>query len=188
MGEDPTKVKLGPREYKIVPQGIGRIRRKFGAVMGMLSEAGGDLEVSELGGEAYEVCKVFIPDLAPEWELLGYAASDRSEPEPGEEVETPTIPQISDAFDAIYRVNGGERLVRLLGNVIGLDLIRAKIRQGIAAWSPSSTSSARSQSESAGAPSTSSTRSDPISNGSGDSPSPGSSLSSTPEPADVVES
>lgn len=198
MSNDPTKVRLGSREYTIVAQGIGRIRRKLTQILRLVDQGGEDgLEVSELSGELYEAVKVFVPDLAPEWELLGYAGPEaferRSEPgyvepDPDEEIVTPTVPEISELLETIYRVNGGERLVRLLGNVIGLDLIRAKLRQALANWTPSSTSSASSPSTSAGAPSISSSTSEEAPNGNGGSHSPASSPSSTPEIAGGVAS
>jgi hypothetical protein len=187
VSEEPVKVKLGSREYAIVAQGIGRIRRKLGQIVRVLD---GAVEASELSGELYQVCKVFIPDLAPEWELLGYAGPeayerreepDYQEPEPSDEVVTPTVPEIEEALEAIYRVNGGERLVRLLGNVVGLDLIRAQIRRALASWEPSSRSSESSPSARDGAPSTSSTTIAPTESEPQDSPYPDSSPSSTPE-------
>ena len=157
MSDSGIAIKLGAREYRVVAQGIGRIRRKLTAALGLL---GDDVE-AELDEQLYDALKVFIPDLAPKWELLGYRSQEALDADDYSDAEdrSPTGPQIADALDAIYRANGGDRFARLLGNVIGPELIRAWVRtQGLQALSASSTSSA---SPKAGPPSTSSTPTGP---------------------------
>lgn len=235
-----STVTLGDRDHLLVPQGIGRIRRKVNQIFKALN---GDLEVTEMTEELYDVFKVFIPDIAPLWQQLGFVSEDVydqarahaeakrkaqeahvealavwekewqlpneidgevitkdgapdppepepadpfDEPEPGPDApRTPTIPQIEDALDAIYKVNGGERLVRLLGKVISPELLRAKISTEIMNFN--SGGSTNSRRVSGALTSTTSTTTAPTSAESADSPSPGSSTSSTPtEPEPVA--
>lgn len=172
---------LGGKEYQVVPQGIGRIKRKLGKLLG-LQEGTVALD-GEIDGELYDVLKTFIPDIAPLHTLLGYSSEEEykagGDPEGG--IEEVTLPQLLDAIETIYRVNGADRLVRL-GKGLGLDgeMIRGIVNKEVANWalerSPSSPApSGESDSEN-------STTSEPISTETSvsPSPSPGSSTSSAP--------
>lgn len=204
MASDDLKVHLGTRDYSLVPQRIGRLRRKFSAIGAVMQEvAEGDAAKVAEGAstQVYDALRVFIPDLVPEWKFWGYdseatfkakgehdakLAAEREafaeklgdgkpwaelvpeqregfkpktkpfvEPDDDNADESPTPPEIADALEQILTVHGGDRLVRLLKNVLGPDLIRAMLRESVAAWA-----SARSPSSPAtngDSPSTSST-------------------------------
>lgn len=173
--------KLGGNEYRIVPQGIGRIKRKLGKLIG-LQEGTVALD-GEIDGELYDVLKTFIPDIAPLHTLMGYASEEayKADGDPEGAIDEVTLPQLLDAIETIYRVNGADRLVRL-GKGLGLDgdLIRTLVNKEVASWalerSPSSPlPSGESDSQN-------STTSEPTSPETSEpqSPSPGSSISSSP--------
>jgi hypothetical protein len=44
---------------------------------------------------------------------------------------SPTFPEIADAIEAIYQVNGGKRLERLLKGLVDQQMIRAMLRNGL---------------------------------------------------------
>jgi hypothetical protein len=73
----PNQVRLGGadpgRVYDLVPQRIGRIGRKLPQVLEMFAAATGQAPAPvDVSTRMYEALKVFIPDLAPFWELAGY--------------------------------------------------------------------------------------------------------------------
>lgn len=172
---------LGGKDYRIVPQGIGRIKRKLGKLLG-LQEGTVALD-GEIDGELYDVLKTFIPDIAPLHTLLGYGSEDEykagGDPEGG--IAEVTLPQLLDAIETIYRVNGADRLVRL-GKGLGLDgeLIRGIVNKEVASWALDRSPSLPAPS--GGSDFENSTTSEPISPGTSEppSPSPDSSTSSSP--------
>jgi hypothetical protein len=176
---DGLSVKLGARDYTIVAQPIGRIRRKLGKLIA-LNEGAAALD-GELDGEAYSALKTFIPDLAPVWELLGYETEDayKSGAEPSEDAEaadrSPTLPQIIEAFEAVYRVNGADRLVRLGKSLVKEDVLKAIISKELISWSSARSSS--SPSPNGESDLTSSTTTPPAPDENEDSPSLASSIS-----------
>lgn len=123
------EITLGDRTYQLVPQRIGRIRRKLGEVISLLAEAEAEAP-AEIGDRLYEGLQVFIPDLDPKWKLLGYRSESAMEADQYEEEadRSPTPPQIADTIEAIFNLHGGDRLVRLLKNAIGPEAIRAFLR------------------------------------------------------------
>jgi hypothetical protein len=209
-------VKLGAREHRVLAQPIGRIRRRLATVASTvqaLGEGGTEGIAAEgMTDELHRFLSVFIPDLAPPWELLGYSSEElyrdgaerareaarvaerneseraeafaegrepelEDEPEPFEEAEdpeaearTPTIPQIEDAIEAIYQANGGERLVKLVGKFVGVDLVKATLTKELAGWASRRSSS--SPSRNGISRSTSSSTPSPTSTESAASPSP----------------
>ncbi len=175
---DGLTVKLGARDYTIVAQPIGRIRRKLGKLIALGTEGG--LE-GEVDGELYSALKTFIPDLAPMYELLGYESEEafKSGAEPSEDAEaadrSPTLPQIIEAIDTVYRVNGADRLVRLGKSLVKEDVLKAIISKELIGWSSARSSSLPSPNGES--TSTSSTPTPPTSDKSEDSPSLASSIS-----------
>lgn len=73
-------VVLGARTYSLVPQKIGRIQRRLSAVVTVASvatdEDGAGSNVDAVTDRLYEALEVFIPDLAPQWELAGYGSAE----------------------------------------------------------------------------------------------------------------
>ncbi len=176
---DGLTVKLGARDYTIVAQPIGRIRRKLGKLIA-LNEGAAALD-GELDGEVYSALKTFIPDLAPVWELLGYETEDayKGGAEPSDDAEaadrSPTLPQIIEAIEIVYRVNGADRLVRLGKSLVKEDVLKAIISKELIGWSSARSSSLPSPSGELD--SMSSTPTPPTSGESEDSPSLASSTS-----------
>lgn len=166
-------VTLGARDYRIVPQPIGRIRRKLVKVMQL---AEGEGVEGEIDFELHDVLRTFIPDLAPLWELLGFASQEAYDAgeEPADEAydgRSPTLPQIIETVEAVYTVNGADRLVRLGKGLVGEDLVRTLLRKELIGWSSRRSSS--SPSPSGTSTPMSSTPSTPTAGLSVASPSPG---------------
>ena len=107
MSDDPTQITLGTRVHTLVPQGIGRIRRKLAKLI-QLNESPEQID-GEIGTQLYDVLQTFIPDVAPLPDLLG-----EQEDEAAAVQTEATLPQLLDAIEAVYRVNGADRLVRLV--------------------------------------------------------------------------
>jgi len=173
-------VTLGAREYHVIPQGIGRIRRK----LLKLTQIGalGTAEINgEIDSELYDLLKTFIPDLVPLHELLGYSTAETYAEggEPEGAIAEATLPQILDAIHHVYTVNGAERLVRLGKGLVGEDLVRTLLRKELTGWALDR--SASSPAPSGESDSTSSTMSAPTSAPSEESPFPDFSTSSNPE-------
>lgn len=173
-------VKLGARDYRLVPQKMGRISRRLTAVFSLLDD---DLAPDTVTDRLYDGLEVFIPDLAPRWELAGYASEDdwryvteRADVEaaardeyaaklpvaegddplrwddltdelrdgfrapdfvdPYDEAhdKSPTPVELADAIETIFTVHGGQRLIRLLGNVIRPEAIRAMLTRAALRW------------------------------------------------------
>jgi len=162
---DSVSVTLGQRSHTIVPQGIGRIRKKLVKLM-QFGEGSGDFD-GEVDSQLYDLLQTFIPDIAPLDDLLG-----KQDDEAAALQTEPTLPQILDAVDAIYRVNGADRLVRLGKSILGPDGLQKLLRrEALTALSEVSLSS---RSESGESPSTSSTPTPPT---------PSDDPSASPSPA-----
>lgn len=187
MSDAGLPATLGQREYRIVPQPIGRIRRKLVRVVALAEGVGGTGLDGGLDEDLYSLLKTFVPDLAPLYELMGYASEEdykagREPEDDSYDARSPTVPQLIELVQAIYTVNGADRLVRLGKALVGEDVIRHRLRKAAISWEPSASlpaASGESGSESSTPtpPTSPETSEDP-------SPSPDSSTSSTPaEPA-----
>lgn len=121
--EDRTTVTLGPEEYQLQPQPYPRLFRQ-------LSEFGDELQqlgemdatdaagvVAALGERAHAFLKIFIPNLMSENQFAGRGEDGRFDPVA--EDRAPTLPQLIDAVEAAFEVNGGKRLGGLLGKLLG---------------------------------------------------------------------
>lgn len=136
------EVKLGGRDYPVVAQGIGRIRRKLGTLIGIGDGEGLTGDVDE---QLHDFLRTFIPDVAPLHTLLGYASEEemRAGGEPDGAIEEVTLPQLIEAVQTIYVVNGADRLVRL-GKALGIneslisDVLNKEIAERSLQRSPSS--------------------------------------------------
>lgn len=133
---------LGEHQYTIRPQRHAYLRRKLSKLADSLT----DMNVAEgetadvanslfdlLEDRAYEVLKVFIPDLMPQWEFEGYGSKESMENDSYDEDadRSPSMPQITNAFRQIVKVNDFD-WVGQLKNFIGPDLIRAQMRSFLA--------------------------------------------------------
>lgn len=169
---DGIEITLGERKHTVVPQGIGRIRRKLVALM-QLGDGGSEFD-GEIDAQLYDLLVTFIPDLAPLSDLLG-----EQEDEAARRATEPNLPQLLDAIETIYRVNGADRLVRLGKSVFGAEGLQTLLHRE--ALTLSLDRSLSSQSPSGDSAPTSSTPTPPTSIESEDRPSLDSSPSSTPE-------
>lgn len=133
MAEAPgITVHLGEETYRVVPQRLGRIERKLRVVFEAFGS--GDAETAAQMDPAvlYEALQVFIPDLMAEWKLRGL-------PGEGEEYDeakdhSPTMPELIEAIEAIFKVNGGDRLARFFGKFIDPKVVERTISARLAAW------------------------------------------------------
>lgn len=146
MGESAgITVNLGGHEYRVVEQRLGRIERKLRVIFEVFGS--GDIEGAAGVDTAtlHEALRVFIPDLMPEWEFRGYpseAAFERvkaGEPREGDHGDadtdhSPTVPEIIAACEAVYTVNGGDRLARFFGKFVKPEVLKATISARLADW------------------------------------------------------
>jgi hypothetical protein len=118
-------ITLGAHDYEVRPQKIGYLINKLGTRLqeALESEIDGVDGVALAGAKAHDVLNVFIPDLMPVYEFLGYASEAAMlNGEYSEATDVSPEPlQIKDAFKAASDVNGGEvlgHLKALLGPVL----------------------------------------------------------------------
>jgi hypothetical protein len=119
------EVTLGQHTYKVLPQKIGYLINRLGSRLqeALEAEIDGVDGAALVGAKAHDVLSVFIPDLMPVHEFLGYASEEAMKAgEYSEATDTSPEPlQIKDAFKAASDVNGGEvlgHLKALLGPVL----------------------------------------------------------------------
>ena len=137
---DGEQIKLGENTFTVIPQGIGRIRRKMEKVM-QIQNGSAEFD-GEFDNQTYELLKTFIPDLPALYKLLGYESQTQFEADEEPDADAarqsePTLPQILDAIDAVFRVNGGDRLVKLGKSVLGDEGAQLLVRKAVlGAFSP----------------------------------------------------
>lgn len=137
---DGEQIKLGEQTFAVVPQGIGRIRRKMEALT-EIQEGSAEVD-GEFNNQVYDLLKTFIPDLPAQWKLLGYESQEQyeadEEPDAAASAQSePTLPQILDAIDTVFKVNGGDRLVRLGKSILGDEGAQLLVRKAVlGAFSP----------------------------------------------------
>jgi hypothetical protein len=137
----PVKVELGSDAYDVVPQPWVYLQheiREFGAGLGNLEAFAdiGDLDtvVADLGDRAYELIRIFIPDLMPKHRFMGYRSVDAMEEGTYDEEaarKAPTFAQIIDVVETSLRVNRLDVISRLK-SVFPTDLIEAEVRRALA--------------------------------------------------------
>jgi hypothetical protein len=121
-------VSLGGHTYEVVPQRIGRIKKRIGRQLSTLADLSGG-NILDVGMErAHSIIEVFIPDLMPLHEWLSFSSESAMNDPEAEEAEDlgPTWPEITTAFGVITRVNDFD-LVKHLGKVINPELVRAYV-------------------------------------------------------------
>lgn len=137
----PAKVELGSDTYEVVPQPWVYLQheiREFGSGLGDLESFSdvGDIDtvVGELGDRAWELIRIFIPDLMPKHRFMGYRSADAMEEGTYDEEaarKAPTFAQIIDAVETSLRVNRLD-VIKRLKSVFPTDLIEAEIRRALA--------------------------------------------------------
>lgn len=140
-------ISLGPYEYRVTPQKLGRIERKLGAVLEAFGSGDAEQAAEVNAGTLHEAFQVFVPDVMPLWEFRGRMSADddgTEEYDPARD-HSPTVPELIQAIEAIFTVNGGDRLARFFGRFVEPKVLEATISARLAEWA--ATSSAPSQSE-----------------------------------------
>jgi hypothetical protein len=174
-----NEIQLGVHTYTVRPQKIGYLIHKLGPNLqeALTAELEGLDGALLAGAKARDVLAVFIPDLMPTWEWLGYASErafedtqlwKRSDGAEGSDQydenadNSPEPLQIKQAFKAASNVNGGEvlgNLKALLGETLTQKVIEFLVefaRQQGALTSPTSAPSPTSPPPSGGSAQTNS--------------------------------
>lgn len=106
------KVKMGAHEYTVRPQKIGYLIHKLGPNLqeALTAEIDGADGAELVGAKARDVLAVFIPDLMPVHEFIGYPSEEAMQASAYDEEadRSPEPLQIKAAFKAASDVNGGE--------------------------------------------------------------------------------
>lgn len=133
MPDPHPTVQLGAHRYVVVPQRQARLKRQVPAIFAGLGTGDARDVLSVLSDRAYDLLRVFIPDVMPKWEYDGYRSESAADSDTYDEDadQSPTHKQVQDALGVCLEVNGIDKF-RLLGNVISPDLIRALMTQRVA--------------------------------------------------------
>ncbi len=130
------EVELGQHTYLVLPQKIGYLINKLGSRLqeALEAEIDGVDGAAMIGVKAHDVLKVFIPDLMPVHEFLGFATEQAMRDSIYDEAadNSPEPLQITAAFKAASDVNGGEvlgHLKALLGPVLTERVVAAVTAQ-----------------------------------------------------------
>jgi hypothetical protein len=146
-----AEIELGPYRYTIVPQKIGRLRHSLREAFtpgaddsdDALAEAEelaekvdsgqGEDVVEQLGGQAHAVLGVFIPDLMPKYEWLGFATEQAMKDDAyvGAQDRSPDLDQIVEALETCMHVNRID-LVKHLKDLVSPDFRKAMVQKLIA--------------------------------------------------------
>jgi hypothetical protein len=120
-------VTLGDREYHVIPQRIGYLRSRFGVALAGLdtTELSSGSVVEFLGERVYAVLNVFIPDLMPKYEFLGFRTQEDLDADKYEPVHdhSPSPTQVKTALLLGAEINEID-LLKHLGKLIGPELLQ----------------------------------------------------------------
>jgi len=171
-----AEVTLGTVTVPVYPQRIGYLENRIGPAVQAALSRGEGLSASDLmpasKEAAYDLLVALIPTLDKRlslWQFCAYGSAEAMAAGEYDEAldESPTLPEILDAFDVGLRVSGITRLGELLGKVVDPRLLKARINLAIADLD----TSPNSPSPSGESPSTTSGQPTPTSTESTDSPS-----------------
>ena len=126
-----VSVELGDYEYQVIPQRIGYLRSRFGVALQGLdaSELSTGNVLEFLGERVYAVLQVFIPELMPRYEFLGFATKEAEESNDydPEYDHSPSPSQVKEALLKGAEVNEID-LLKHLGKLIGPDLLQTWVQ------------------------------------------------------------
>jgi hypothetical protein len=184
MPEHP-EITLGQHSIPCYPQKHAYITNRVGRFGDALVDG---LDASDLGGvidalgaKAYELLCALIPNLGkriPEYEFRGYASKEAMDAGEYDEAQdnSPTFPEIINAFETAVRVNRFDVLGALKG-LVDPKVIKVKLNEAILDWNgseslPSDSDGSEASKSSGTTPPTSDDESGPstapaVSNGSG---------------------
>jgi hypothetical protein len=135
---DGPHVTLGEHTYHVYPQRHAYLANKLGKHAGGLLQLTDDMSsvddfVAAVGDRAWQLLKVFIPQLMPEYEFRGYATAEAMEArEYNEEYDrSPSVPEIETAFTTVIQANRLD-LAKHLGKVVDLGMIRSYVNAQMA--------------------------------------------------------
>lgn len=144
------KVTLGAHEIPVYPQRHAYLTNKMGTWMSTITDAGDDVSGGQLlgflGERSYEVLSVLIPTLPkrmPRWEWDGFGSAEAAalgrEGYDEEQDNSPTVPQIIEAFETAIKVNRFD-IFKALKNVVDPQLLRGWLNVQLAERLTSTTS------------------------------------------------
>lgn len=122
-------VQLGRHQYEVVDQPLPYLKHELGALFETLTTAdidGANL-LEFLSGKAYDIIRIFIPDLMPRWEWEGFAtqhAWEAGEYDPVAARNGPTPSQIRTAITVCMKVSGLDAY-KMLGKIVDPTLLKA---------------------------------------------------------------
>lgn len=133
MGREQV-VELGDHRYTVTPQRIGRLGHETASSVALLTGEGAQEDaggiVDQLGGGAHTVLHVFIDELMPRHEWLGYQSEEAQREQRYDRLSdrSPTFDQIVTAFEVVMKVNRLD-LVKHLRDLLGKDFFQAAARK-----------------------------------------------------------
>jgi hypothetical protein len=175
----PETITLGAVEIDVLPQRHAYLSNRLGPAIQQAFNRGEGLTADgliEFAAEGtYDVLCALIPKLSqrmPRWQFLGYGSQTALDAGEYDEAtdESPTLPEIREAFVVALRTNCIDELGKLLGKVVDPQLIRGQVNLAVA----NSLASPSLPSTSGGSESTSSGPTSPTSTASEDTQSPAS--------------
>ncbi len=148
-----NEITIGAHEYTVVAQPLAYLEMELGDVFAGLSGVDKPADLAdvvtenatstdtpaarqgfgEVAGPGYDILKVFIPDLMPEYEFRGFASEDAFANGVRDRAAArcaPTVPQVVEAFEVIFKVNRLD-VVKHLGKVIPKGLVEKFLKQAI---------------------------------------------------------
>jgi hypothetical protein len=136
----PTEITLGPVTVSVVPQRIGYLENRIGPVITGVIARGESLTTEAIlpatKEAAYDLLCALIPNLdkrLPKWQFCAYGSAEAMDAGEYDEAvdESPTLPEIFDAFETALRVSGVTRGAELLGKAGIRELAAAQLRLAI---------------------------------------------------------
>lgn len=139
-GRYPLRVVLGEHTYEVFPQRHAYLNHRLGQWFDSLQNvSAGASDVSTLhdflgliGDRAYDLLKVMIPDLMPEYEFSGFATQEALDAGDYKEQydRSPTYDELFGAFQVCLKVNRLDAL-KNLGKAVDPRIIRAYLTQAV---------------------------------------------------------
>src|SRR3954451_5604101 len=139
--DEQVTVTLGARDYEVVAQSLPYIKHHLGPVLSGLADESidGSNVLDLITSKAYEILRVFIPDLMPEHEWNGL--DEVGEYDDAIAQRAPTPPQIKTAVEVIAELNGFDLVkgvTKLVDPTLLREMIDGALRESMSLGSPTS--------------------------------------------------